>query len=1189
MKSYVLLAEITPYDPVTTSTVTVRMASARRDTRAVNVPGNANQWLPAITQAPQFSYAIIEEGVTGEIETTYGSIGIRFSAALDNDTWSRYVWDGALTKLWIGELGADFSTYSQIFQGRAGSLERGTRGTGSISLRGAEADLDKPLLSATYAGTGNAEGPLELKGKAKPWTSGLCEGVEAVLIDPVNWVYQYHAYGPTQGVVAVYGMALDLGAATAVTSGYAGLVGLTLAPGQWAYAADVGMFRLGAEPSGKITADVAGALDGATFPVKVGAIASHLIKTAGVAAGSISSTSATALDTDFPHDWNLYVADGTTTIAEAVRKACSDINGYAFADGSGVWRFGRFKTGKTPTVLADSRTSTPLVRAETVTQLSVAAPVYEVKVGGRRNYGVHTTDEISPALLDALEKLGGIAEGATRNVVTRSATEPTSPVDGDIWVDTSVTPPVTRVRISGSWQVGGTSVFQGTDIGVANGATSNVTTYSATAPLNPENGWIWVDTSTVPAIVKVYANGTWINAEGADWAASVRNIPPFLTDGRITLALNADGTIANGKVLGDSIAAAVLDDTKFMEGYEPVGSGPTLPNPDGYTGPNTFFNTTDRKLYRYDPTGGSSGGGDEHWTSVVLLAGFTGNEGSTTITDESSVARSFTTVGDAQLDTAISKFGGSSLLLDGTGDYVTTADSNDFEFGTGSFTIEGWAYPLSTNINPRFLIARTHPSANQSSWAFEWTHGEPALNFRWWPTASGSSSRLQAYTHTLTTNVWTHLAVDYDAATTTLRIYKNGTMVAKQVIALSIANSTATCVIGSNSQGGSLYHGHLDEWRVTKGVARYNSDSGFAVATQAFPRNGATTTGAWISAVDEFTGTITADQILDGSISGTKFASSIKPVEIVSTLPTTDLVEGRIVYLTTDNKLYRYDGSAWTSSLATSDLTGFIQANQIAANSITAGQIAAGAIATEELAASAITAEKIAALTITGDKIAANTIAGSKIMSDTIETGHLKAGIITADKIQANTITGDRLAANTITSAYLATSNLITASAQIADGIVTNLKVGDLQSSNYVAGVSGWKIFKNGDTELNGVIISRDLILGSGTYATGLKTGSGAAGLAPAEWQTFYIPTSIPNSAWVSSKGPLVAVAGFGAPSTVYAHSVADEPNTIWGLVTEVIPATPFSGTPTIWLKVRVWGQYHSFDATIYWTVYDVT
>lgn len=54
--------------------------------------------------------------------------------------------------------------------------------------------------------------------------------------------------------------------------------------------------------------------------------------------------------------------------------------------------------------------------------------------------------------------IGGLgytgALDATRNTLTYSATAPASPINGDIWVDTSVTPNVVKLRVGGAWQVG---------------------------------------------------------------------------------------------------------------------------------------------------------------------------------------------------------------------------------------------------------------------------------------------------------------------------------------------------------------------------------------------------------------------------------------------------------------------------------------------------------------------------------------------------------------------------------------------------------------------------------------------------------------------------------------------------------------------------------------------------------------
>ena len=122
---------------------------------------------------------------------------------------------------------------------------------------------------------------------------------------------------------------------------------------------------------------------------------------------------------------------------------------------------------------------------------------------------------------------------------------------------------------------------------------------------------------------------------------------------------------------------------------------------------------------------------------------------------------------------------------------------------------------------------------------------------------------------------------------------------------------------------------------------------------------------------------ITAGKLADGSVSGTKlaasaidatkFASSIEPVTIVSSVPGTKSTSS--IFNTTDGKLYRWNGTAYITTTPTSDLSGFVQAAQIQANSITASQIASDTITAGQIAAGAITASEIAAGAITTDKL----------------------------------------------------------------------------------------------------------------------------------------------------------------------------------------------------------------------------
>ncbi len=64
---------------------------------------------------------------------------------------------------------------------------------------------------------------------------------------------------------------------------------------------------------------------------------------------------------------------------------------------------------------------------------------------------------------------------------------------------------------------------------------------------------------------------------------------------------------------------------------------------------------------------------------------FEGSDGSTTFTDSSRVANTFTAVGNARIRTADYKIGSSSLYLGGTGDYVTSTTTNGAAFSSNQY------------------------------------------------------------------------------------------------------------------------------------------------------------------------------------------------------------------------------------------------------------------------------------------------------------------------------------------------------------------------------------------------------------------------------------------------------------------------------------------------------------------------
>ncbi|MFB2561757.1 hypothetical protein [Rhizobium sp. IMFF44] len=153
-------------------------------------------------------------------------------------------------------------------------------------------------------------------------------------------------------------------------------------------------------------------------------------------------------------------------------------------------------------------------------------------------------------------------------------------------------------------------------------------------------------------------------------------------------------------------------------------------------------------------------------------------------------------------------------------------------------------------------------------------------------------------------------------------------------------------------------------------------------------------------------GSVSAAKLAANAVDATKFASGIRPVEIVSNLPTTGNVEGRTVYLTTDDKLYRYTGSAWTAATPASDITGQMTDAQISA--VAAAKVT-GTLVSSQIADAAITNQKLAALAVDAAKLADNAIPTTKIADNAISTPKLQANAITADKIAANAVTAKSL------------------------------------------------------------------------------------------------------------------------------------------------------------------------------------
>jgi hypothetical protein len=99
---------------------------------------------------------------------------------------------------------------------------------------------------------------------------------------------------------------------------------------------------------------------------------------------------------------------------------------------------------------------------------------------------------------------------------------------------------------------------------------------------------------------------------------------------------------------------------------------------------------------------------------------------------------------------------------------------------------------------------------------------------------------------------------------------------------------------------------------------------------------------------------------LRGGLKGLMDEASLAPVEILAALPETGNIPGRVVFLTTDAKLYRWTGAAWSREIEAGDITGELGAPgsgaTFAGDAVIAGLISAGGISAEVISVTQLSA-----------------------------------------------------------------------------------------------------------------------------------------------------------------------------------------------------------------------------------------
>lgn len=219
-------------------------------------------------------------------------------------------------------------------------------------------------------------------------------------------------------------------------------------------------------------------------------------------------------------------------------------------------------------------------------------------------------------------------------------------------------------------------------------------------------------------------------------------------------------------------------------------------------------------------------------SNASLLIQSDTTDGSVIFTDSATGEYPITANGNVEHSTTQKKFGTTSISFDGTGDYLSLAESDftdAFAFGSGDFTVDFWAYANSSQVD-KGLISLWGP--NDKGWEVRWGNStSDRLTFLY--STNGTDETIEQNTTAISTGAWHHIAVVRDG--NTLRTFIDGANEETfDLTGITIFDNARDMSIGTvNDIAGSLdFDGYMDEIRIVKGTAEWTTS--FTPPTSAY-------------------------------------------------------------------------------------------------------------------------------------------------------------------------------------------------------------------------------------------------------------------------------------------------------------------------------------------------------------------
>ncbi|MDD4409378.1 MAG: LamG domain-containing protein, partial [Candidatus Pacebacteria bacterium] len=208
--------------------------------------------------------------------------------------------------------------------------------------------------------------------------------------------------------------------------------------------------------------------------------------------------------------------------------------------------------------------------------------------------------------------------------------------------------------------------------------------------------------------------------------------------------------------------------------------------------------------------------------NTVLLMHMDGTDNGTTFNDQT--GKTVTRYGDTKTVATTKKFGSASAYFDGTGDYLSLQNSADLDIASNDFTIDFWLYSTNNVANQGVFSQSVNSQSGNSYVSIRYV----PVNSEFYVHLNGQDTNINSFLIKVTSfkfdlSRWYHVAVVRNG--TSFSLYIDGALV-QSITGSPVFSLSQPVRIGwwSWPGVGEYWNGYIDEFRISKGIARWNSN-----------------------------------------------------------------------------------------------------------------------------------------------------------------------------------------------------------------------------------------------------------------------------------------------------------------------------------------------------------------------------